>query len=85
MVAVQASGCAPIVRAFEAGEERAAPWEDAAPTSAFGLRVPGALGDFLILRALRESGGNISQAARLLGITRQTLLYRLEKHGLKDA
>jgi threonine synthase len=56
MVSVQAEGCAPIVRAFEAGAEFAAPWDDAA-TAAAGLRVPGALGDFLILRCLRESGG----------------------------
>ena len=56
MVSVQAAGCAPIVRAFHAGEERAAPWEDAR-TTADGLRVPRAVGDFLILRALRESGG----------------------------
>jgi threonine synthase len=56
MVAVQASGCAPIVRAFERGEETAAPWEDA-HTVAAGIRVPGAIGDFLILRAIRESGG----------------------------
>ena len=56
MVAVQAAGCAPIVRAFEQGAERAAPWEDAA-TIAAGIRVPAAIGDFLILRALRESGG----------------------------
>jgi len=56
MVAVQAEGCAPIVRAFHAGEEFASPWENAA-TVAAGLRVPQAIGDFLILRALRESGG----------------------------
>jgi len=56
MVTVQAAGCAPIVRAFEAGAERAAPWEDA-HTIADGLRVPKAIGDFLVLRALRESGG----------------------------
>lgn len=56
MFSVQAEGCAPIVRAWRAGEEAAAPWEDAA-TYAAGLRVPGAVGDFLILRALRESGG----------------------------
>ena len=56
MVSVQAAGCAPIVRAFHAREERATPWEDAR-TSADGLRVPRAIGDFLILRALRESGG----------------------------
>ncbi len=56
MVSVQAEGCAPIVRAFRAGDEHAAPWKDAR-TSADGLRVPRAIGDFLILRALRESGG----------------------------
>ena len=56
MVSVQATGCAPIVRAFEAGTERAEPW-DKAETVAAGLRVPTAVGDFLILRALRESGG----------------------------
>ncbi|WP_085809232.1 threonine synthase [Sphingomonas sp. TZW2008] len=56
MYAVQASGCAPIVRAFEAGEEHAERWEDA-DTIAMGIRVPRAVGDFLILRAVRESGG----------------------------
>jgi threonine synthase len=56
MVAVQAAGCAPIVRAYEAGEERAPRWEHA-QTIATGIRVPQALGDFLILRAVRESGG----------------------------
>jgi threonine synthase len=56
MVAVQAEGCAPIVKAFEAGEEHAARWEDAA-TIAAGIRVPRAVGDFLILRAVRESKG----------------------------
>jgi threonine synthase len=56
MVSVQADGCAPIVRAFEQGDEKAAPWENAA-TVADGLRVPRAIGDFLILRALRASGG----------------------------
>jgi threonine synthase len=56
MIAVQAAGCAPIVRAFEAGAESAEMWTDA-QTAASGLRVPRALGDFLILRALRESGG----------------------------
>ena len=56
MVSVQASGCAPIVKAFEAGEEHAPLWEDA-HTFAAGIRVPIAVGDFLILRAVRESGG----------------------------
>lgn len=56
MISVQSSGCAPIVRAFEAGERTAAPWPQAA-TIADGLRVPAAIGDFLILDAIRESGG----------------------------
>jgi threonine synthase len=56
MVAVQADGCAPIVRAFDAGEELAPRWENA-QTVASGIRVPQAIGDFLILRAVRESGG----------------------------
>ncbi|MEO1470344.1 MAG: threonine synthase [Pseudomonadota bacterium] len=56
MVAVQATGCAPIVRAWEAGEEHAPLWTDA-HTVAAGIRVPIAVGDFLIIRAVRESGG----------------------------
>ncbi|UCC12672.1 MAG: threonine synthase [candidate division WOR-3 bacterium] len=56
MVSVQSQGCAPIVRAFTAGAETAQPWAEAA-TIADGLRVPAALGDFMILRALRESRG----------------------------
>ena len=56
MVTVQAAGCAPMVRAFEAGLESAEPWQGAT-TYASGLRVPAAVGDFLILRALRESRG----------------------------
>jgi threonine synthase len=56
MVSVQAEGCAPIVRAFDRGEDTAAAWENPA-TVADGLRVPRAIGDFLILRAVRESGG----------------------------
>jgi threonine synthase len=78
-VVVQAAGCAPIVRAFERGEETAAPWEDP-KTRVWGLRVPKAIGDFLVLRAVRESGGTAiavdeerlteiaSRAARLEGI-----------------
>jgi threonine synthase len=56
MVVVQAEGCAPIVRAFEQGVDHAEPWLDAR-TEAAGLRVPVAIGDYLILRAVRESGG----------------------------
>ncbi len=76
MVTVQAEGCAPMVRAFHAGDEFAAPWQGA-HTLADGLRVPAAVGDFLILRALRESGGtavavpdqDMIEAANLLGRT----------------
>ncbi|MEU4550687.1 threonine synthase [Micromonospora violae] len=56
LVAVQSTGCAPIVRAFAAGEHRAQPWADA-HTVAFGITVPAPLGDELILAALRESSG----------------------------
>lgn len=57
MIIAQASGCAPLVRAFHAGAEKATPWEDPA-THASGLRVPGPLGDRLTLRTLRESAGD---------------------------
>jgi threonine synthase len=56
MYSVQSSGCAPVVRAFAAGRERVEPWADPW-TVASGLRVPGPLGDRLILQALAESGG----------------------------
>lgn len=56
MVAVQAAGCAPIVKAFEDNAEHAETWRDAR-TVAAGIRVPAAIGDFLILRAVRESNG----------------------------
>ena len=56
MIVVQAAGCAPIVEAFRRGDLESRPWPDAS-TIASGLRVPKALGDFLVLRALRESGG----------------------------
>lgn len=56
MVAVQASGCAPIVKAWRDGVEHAPRWENA-HTLASGIRVPQAVGDFLILRAVRESNG----------------------------
>ncbi len=76
MVAVQSDGCAPMVRAFHAGEDFAEPWQ-AAQTMADGLRVPVAVGDFLILRALRQSQGTalsvpdqeMIEAARLIGRT----------------
>jgi threonine synthase len=57
MISAQAAGCAPIVRALESGAASAVPWTDP-QTHASGLRVPGPLGDRLILRAIRESGGS---------------------------
>jgi threonine synthase len=76
MVTVQSDGCAPMVKAFHEGTEFAEPWPNAR-TIADGLRVPAAVGDFLILRALRESGGTavavpdaaILEGTRLLGRT----------------
>jgi threonine synthase len=72
MFSVQASGCAPIVRAFEAGTESAPEFPDA-HTVASGLRVPKAVGDFLMLRILRESkGGAITIAdAEMIRVTRE--------------
>jgi threonine synthase len=57
MIIAQATGCAPLVRAFSDGAERAMPWENPV-TRAAGIRVPGPLGDRLVLRSLRESGGD---------------------------
>ena len=71
MIIVQAEGCAPLVRAFQAGAETAEPWQGA-ETLAGGLRVPAAIGDFLILRAVRESGGTalaVSDAEMLSAVT----------------
>ena len=56
MISVQVAGCAPIVRAYQSGAAQAEPWRDA-ETVAAGLRVPVAVGDFLMLKAIRESGG----------------------------
>jgi threonine synthase len=70
MIAVQAEGCAPIVRAFEENAPSARCWDDAF-TAAWGLRVPSALGDRLMLRAIRESGGTaiaVSEADLLSGM-----------------
>jgi len=70
MVSVQAAGCAPIVRAFESGATRAEPWPNAA-TMAAGLRVPSAVGDALMLRALRDSEGTavaVSEEEILWGV-----------------
>jgi len=77
MYAVQASGCAPIVRAFEEGKEHAERWEDAA-TVAAGIRVPKAVGDFLILRAVRESGG------KALGVGDPAILRAVEDCARRD-
>jgi threonine synthase len=78
-VVVQAAGCAPIVRAFERNQESAEPWEEP-NTRVWGLRVPRAIGDFLVLKAVRESGGTaiavdeqrladiLDRAARLEGL-----------------
>jgi threonine synthase len=76
MVTVQSSGCAPIVKAFKENKEFAVSWKDA-ETIAAGLRVPSAIGDFLILRALRESNGTaiavpdneLLEAAKMIGST----------------
>jgi threonine synthase len=69
-VVVQAAGCAPIVRAWESGQEAAEPWENPR-TRVWGLRVPRAIGDFIVLKAVRESGGRALAVdeARLGGIT----------------
>ncbi|HEU0065675.1 MAG TPA: threonine synthase [Sphingomonas sp.] len=77
MYAVQASGCAPIVRAFEAGVDHAERWEDA-HTVAAGIRVPKAVGDFLILRAVRASGG------KALGVGDPAILKAVHDAGRQD-
>ena len=77
MFVVQASGCAPIVRAFEEGKEHADRWENAA-TVAAGIRVPKAIGDFLILRAVRESGGSA------LAVDDPSILRAVDDAGQKD-
>src|SRR5205085_4022830 len=72
MIVAQAEGCAPIVRAFHEGADHAQPWENPV-THASGLRVPGPLGDRLILRAVRESGGDalaVSEEAIAAGTNR---------------
>jgi threonine synthase len=77
MISVQAEGCAPVVRAFEAGAARATPV--AAPhTVAAGLRVPAAVGDRLMLRALRESGGTATSVTDAQLLWGTLLLARLE-------
>jgi threonine synthase len=77
MYAVQAEGCAPIVRAFEAGERHAVRWEDA-HTVAAGIRVPQAVGDFLILDAVRASGG------KALAVSDAALMQAVDDAGNQD-
>ena len=77
MYAVQAEGCAPMVRAFQAGEEFAERWEHAA-TVATGIRVPKAVGDFLILRAVRESGGEA------IAVPEESILAAVEEVACDD-
>ena len=74
MVAVQAEGCAPVVRAYETGAESAEFWENA-ETVASGLRVPGAVGDFLMLEAIRESRG------AAIAVTDGALLACVDENG----
>ena len=77
MVSVQASGCAPIVRAFEQGTERSEMWQQAR-TVADGLRVPKAIGDFLVLRAVRESGGTA------LAVSDQDMVQGMRELGARE-
>jgi len=77
MYAVQAEGCAPMVRAFEQGAEFAERWENPA-TVATGIRVPKAVGDFLILRAVRESGG------AGIAVAEETILQAVEDAAQDD-
>jgi threonine synthase len=77
MYAVQAEGCAPMVRAFEKGDEFAERWENAA-TVATGIRVPKAVGDFLILRAVRESGG------AAIAVSEEAILKAVEDAARED-
>ena len=77
MFAVQASGCAPIVKAFDDGVEHADRWENA-HTVAAGIRVPKAVGDFLILRAVRESGG------KALAVDDDATLHAVDDAARKD-
>jgi threonine synthase len=77
LVAVQAEGCAPIVRAFEAGATESEPWPDP-ETVAFGLTVPKALGDFLVLQALYATGGTAVAVTDEALLAAQREVARLE-------
>jgi threonine synthase len=76
MVVVQSTGCAPIVRAFETGADHADPWVGA-QTVAAGLRVPSAIGDYLMLRAVHESGGTAIAVADSEILEAQRAMARL--------
>jgi threonine synthase len=90
MFTVQAAGCAPVVRAWEEGRDTAEPWEGAR-TYAAGLRVPSAIGDFLVLQVLRKSGGGavavrdsaMAEWVRLLG--RDTGIFAAPEGGAAAA
>jgi threonine synthase len=77
LVAVQSTGCAPIVRAFDAGAASSEPWPDP-QTVAFGIAVPKALGDFLILEALYATGGSAVAVTDDALLAAQGMLARLE-------
>jgi threonine synthase len=77
LVAVQSTGCAPIVRAFQAGAAVSEPWPDA-KTVAFGITVPKALGDFLILEALYATGGTAVAVTDEALLADQRKVARLE-------
>jgi threonine synthase len=77
LVAVQAAGCAPIVRAFQAGATTSEPWKDP-QTVAFGITVPNALGDFLILEALYATGGTAVAVTDEALLADQRTVARLE-------
>ena len=77
MIAVQAEGCAPVVRAFEKGQERSEFWENAMTVSS-GLRVPKPLGDFLVLKAVRASGGTCIAVGDRESLEAGTKLARLD-------
>jgi threonine synthase len=77
MIVVQAAGCAPMVRAFQDGKEKAEPWRNA-QTIAAGLRVPEAIGDYLILKAVRESGG------KAYSVTDESILNDMQELARED-
>lgn len=76
-MAVQSTGCAPIVRAFGSGARRAQPWADA-QTVAFGITVPAPLGDELILDALRDTGGTA------IAVRDEDILADLREFGARE-